>query len=102
MNYYRRGANAEREIVNRWASRASTVLAGRFASSKCKGKMRADVIVLTDRSLYLIQVKKGKQGFAAEKRTFNRVPLPRTVKVTRQFITIKPREGKKKSKAVMA
>jgi len=94
MNQYRRGANLERKLVNEYADKKNTVLVGRFASSKCKGKIKVDVVVLSmeqdgSGSLKLIQAKKGKQNCKKERDKFHGTKLPTLATVTREFIEVK-------------
>jgi len=93
MNRYRKGANVEREAVNRHI-KDGAVFAGRFAGSKCKGKLKVDVVALYYRKgigsvLYLEQYKKGKQSTKKEELKFMRVQLPYNVNIARNFVKVK-------------
>lgn len=87
MNYYRRGANVERAAVTKHAE-AGALLTGRFASSKCKGKIKADVIALYPDRLVIEQYKKGKSSWKKEKEKFDQVKLPNEVLIVRKFIIL--------------
>jgi len=89
MNRYRKGANVEREAVNRHIKNGA-IFAGRFAGSKCKGKLKVDVIALySSGELYLEQYKKGKQSVTKEKRKFDKVFLPEILFISRNFVKVK-------------
>jgi len=104
MNRYRKGANLEREAVNRHIANGA-IFAGRFAGSKCKGKLKVDVIAvyLTPQDKYtgdpfetrefgivmFEQYKKGKGTCKKERQKFKRTKLPNYVIVKRNFIQVK-------------
>ena len=88
MSKYRKGAQAERDLVNHLTAQKETVLVGRFAGSKCKGKIKVDVIHLTKSCLYLYQVKKFKNKstkWGKEHKRFFAVKMPDNVFVFRRW-----------------
>lgn len=90
-NKYRKGANFERMGVLHHASVKTCVFAGRFASSKCKGKLKVDVVALHVKNgkgiLYIEQYKKTKVKKTKEISKFLNAKLPKTVKLKPRFIT---------------
>ena len=103
MNYYRRGANVERAAVNQHI-KDGAIFAGRFAASKCKGKLKIDVVALyppkqkshTREGIYyfpailvLEQYKKGKVSNSRDRKKFYAVDLPTWTHIRREFIEVK-------------
>ena len=94
MNRYRKGANLEREAVNQHIKNGA-IFAMRGAGSKCKGKLKVDVIALYSGkggfwgTLVLEQYKKGKQNCTKEKRKFYSLRIPDDLSVKRNFIQVK-------------
>jgi len=96
MNRYRKGANVEREAVNRHIKNGA-IFAGRMAGSKCKGKLKVDVIAIYQPNtkkgeligtIYLEQYKKGKAKLKKEEKRFYKVKFPRFLIVQRKFIIV--------------
>ena len=92
MNRYRKGANLEREAVNRHIKNGA-ILAGRFAGSKCKGKIKVDVVAIYPAvklgklgRIVLEQYKKGKGSFTRERIKFLSVSIPKVHFLERKFI----------------
>jgi len=94
MNRYKKGADVERAAVNQHIKNGA-IFAGRMAGSKCKGKLKVDVVALYMFSstapgiLILEQYKKGKSNYTKERKVFNRVQLPSSLDVVRKFIQVK-------------
>jgi len=89
MSRYAKGANAERELVNKLAKRKGTIMVARCAGSKCKGKLKVDVVHLSNSRLDLYQLKKSKSSFKREKLAFEQVRVPSNVYVNTHFVVIK-------------
>ena len=93
-NPYRKGANLERKAVNNHIVNGA-IFAGRFSGSKCKGKLKVDVVALYGPSnwdtgqLVLEQYKKGKGSYKKEKTKFNKIKLPVLLDIKRNFIQVK-------------
>lgn len=85
MNRYRKGANVERQAVTDHIKNGA-IFAMRGAGSKCKGKLKVDVIALYDGFLFLEQYKKSKTSFKKEKKQFFKVKLPKKLVIVRRFI----------------
>ena len=94
INRYRKGANLEREAVNQHIKNGA-IFAMRGAGSKCRGKLKVDVVALYPKIgilkgvLVLEQYKKGKQSIKKEKKQFMKIKLPDKLEVIRNFIQIK-------------
>ena len=92
-NKYRSGANRERKAVNDHIANGA-ILSARFASSKCKGKIKADVIAIYlkagnfyDGVVYLEQYKKSKGNYNSEAKKYLETKFPKRLFVVRKFIT---------------
>ena len=88
INTARKGACFERLAVNNHI-KAGALLAGRFAASKCKGKLKADVVaVYPDGKIVFQQFKNfAKLGnFDKEKQSFLLTPFPKECIIVREFI----------------
>lgn len=83
--WYVRGSSVERAAVNAHEKNGA-LLAGRFAGSKCKGKIKADVIALYPDRLVIEQYKKGKSSWKKDKDKFDKVKLPTEVLIVKKFI----------------
>ena len=86
MNKYRKGANRERQAVLAHIKNGA-IFAGRMAGSKCKGKLKVDVVALYPDHVYLEQYKTGKQRSLADANRFFKVKINPIVKVVRRFWT---------------
>jgi len=84
VNYYKRGADRERDAVNKHMAKGA-LLAGRFAGSKVgKGSViKADVIAFYDGVVIIEQHKKGKGKCTKEKTQFLTTNFPAVVRVER-------------------
>jgi len=87
MNRYRKGANCERQAVLRHIKNGA-IFAGRFAGSKCKGRLKVDVVALYPGQLVLEQYKKTTQSVAKERRQFISKILPENVRIVRNFVQL--------------
>ncbi len=95
MNRYKKGADVERQAVTDHIKNGA-LLAGRFAGSKCKGKLKVDVVALYPQNkfrpqgiLVLEQYKKGKQSVTKEKKKFLKTKLPMYFETMTKFIQVK-------------
>lgn len=93
MNRYRSGANRERKAVNDHIANGA-ILSARFASSKCKGVLKSDVIAIYlkprisyDGVIYLEQYKKSKGNYNSEAKKYLETKFPKRLIVVRKFIT---------------
>lgn len=84
MNRYKKGADAERKAVNEHI-RNGAIFSMRGAGSKCKGKIKIDVVTLYENFLLLEQFKKSKTSYKKEEKEFLLVELPKEVKIKRAF-----------------
>lgn len=85
MTRYHRGASYERDVIKKLLKDEDGIFALRGAGSKSYGKMKVDLIVLTPQALIVVQCKKSKRKFTAEKKQFLKFPLPKYVEVRRIF-----------------
>lgn len=87
-NYkYQKGAAFERSVIKDALEHNPKMILGmRGAGSKSYGKLKVDVILLSNDEVILIQCKKSKANFVKDKEEFFELPLPKTVKVRREFV----------------